>query len=801
MGLFDHFPYTNVHELNLDWIMEQILTLKTTIEQFVSINALKYADPIQWNITSQYEKNTIVIDPLTGTAYISVQPVPSGVSLTNTDYWTVVFNLGSFVVKASKNFTSRYELETTLTATFSSSINDWLVWGDTLYRALTNITAGDQYVVGGNIASFTIEDVLGHIQDLDTTDKSNLVAAINELVQAIINEANRVDNITGDLDNLSTTDKSNLVAAINEAVQDVIDEANRIDAITGDLSNLNTQDKSNLVAAINETNKKSNFYSIRYGSFVVPPSERSGQAICKLGANYISCGGDTSGSVFFIHVLDPDLNILNTYTYNYNCHPNSMFMFNGYIYIIDSANSKIFIIETTGFTIINIISVGFPCYWGCVDDTGKAYVGNNSQIYRLYDDHQTELITTLNIIPHAANIINQGSFIWEDNIYKIQNMPNILIKYDMKGNYQSIIDVGDGNGYYPYGEIESFFYDNGYLYMVTTPYQLGDARKYMFTEIFQTNLISPITDEDQFGQEFPPRLSRSILKVDNNAAHVKNPDGKTNPFPTLFEASFIFNYLSKKYDARPIIQITGNSYHDDSLFIQNVECSVEMSNTCDIGYISCIGGIINISGGHPAKIYLRNAVANCRRSIIYGSDIQYSTLNLNRCVIGTGTHSIKYSTLTGSFGWNASGSTLDTIEIMDVEIWFSGVAFNATSGTIAVNEMVAYILKNYTATDIEIIYRGVGLAGSENGKICTNINTSEKNGINASTDAVSYHTLTLYDRTADKPFIADILCTIHHTSANIELQARKIKYFDNTDVTGSLQLYASMLKLRSYQVL
>ena len=47
MGLFERFPYTNFHELNATWIIEELVKLKTTIEQFVSINALKYADPIQ----------------------------------------------------------------------------------------------------------------------------------------------------------------------------------------------------------------------------------------------------------------------------------------------------------------------------------------------------------------------------------------------------------------------------------------------------------------------------------------------------------------------------------------------------------------------------------------------------------------------------------------------------------------------------------------------------------------------------------------------------------------------------------
>ena len=71
MGVFDHFPYTNFHELNLDWILQVLKYIETTMDEFVALNALKYADPIQWDITRQYEKNTIVIEPVSGNAYIS----------------------------------------------------------------------------------------------------------------------------------------------------------------------------------------------------------------------------------------------------------------------------------------------------------------------------------------------------------------------------------------------------------------------------------------------------------------------------------------------------------------------------------------------------------------------------------------------------------------------------------------------------------------------------------------------------------------------------------------------------------
>ena len=245
MSLFqDRWPWSNIHELNLDWILQQLTKLEKDVYDFVALNALKYADPLQWNITSQYEKNTIVIDPLTGTAYISVQPVPSGVALTNTDYWTVVFDLSSFIARAGQNFTVHYEADTTLTATFNSNAEDWLVWGDILYKVLVNITAGDQYVVGSNIEHFTMEDIIGHLDDLQTQGKDSLIQAINECVYAINTNAAHI----GTLPNLSTQNKNDLVGAINECVNAINDNAAHI----GNLNNLSTQTKTDIVSALNE---------------------------------------------------------------------------------------------------------------------------------------------------------------------------------------------------------------------------------------------------------------------------------------------------------------------------------------------------------------------------------------------------------------------------------------------------------------------------------------------------------------------------------------------------------------------
>lgn len=86
-------PYTNFHSLNQDWIIRRMQEFEDYMQNIVQISVIKYADPIQWRITGQYEQSTVVIDAESGIAYISVQPVPAGVAITNTNYWTPVFDL------------------------------------------------------------------------------------------------------------------------------------------------------------------------------------------------------------------------------------------------------------------------------------------------------------------------------------------------------------------------------------------------------------------------------------------------------------------------------------------------------------------------------------------------------------------------------------------------------------------------------------------------------------------------------------------------------------------------------------
>lgn len=159
--VFEHFPYTNFHDINLDWILRTLREMESELQDFVFMNTIKYADPIQWDITTQYAKNTIVIDPATGDAYISTRPVPAGVLLSNTDYWSVIFNYQAVVNTIKENIA--VDAGSSPTAPVALDENDLVWWNDDLYKVLYNIAAGTAFIEGVNVRRMTVDE---KIEDL-----------------------------------------------------------------------------------------------------------------------------------------------------------------------------------------------------------------------------------------------------------------------------------------------------------------------------------------------------------------------------------------------------------------------------------------------------------------------------------------------------------------------------------------------------------------------------------------------------------------------------------------------------------
>ncbi len=97
MGFFNEYPYTDFHEINLDWILKQIMRLHKEYDEFKAVNTITNAGT--WNITKQYQAWTIVSDNNAG--YISLQPVPAGVSINNTDYWGLIADYNILITNLS----------------------------------------------------------------------------------------------------------------------------------------------------------------------------------------------------------------------------------------------------------------------------------------------------------------------------------------------------------------------------------------------------------------------------------------------------------------------------------------------------------------------------------------------------------------------------------------------------------------------------------------------------------------------------------------------------------------------------
>lgn len=182
MGLFETFPYANFHEMNLDWILHELKNLETQISNFVAINTVKYANPIIWNITKQYETNTVVLDT-SGNAYLSVQPVPSGVSLDREEYWTKIGNFSALWDSVRLAITP-YDEKHSTTASVDHKAGDWVWLENDLLLVTKNIVAGDKYVDGSNCKKTNVHDLFVTLGDTIANEVNTISSKLQDEITA-----------------------------------------------------------------------------------------------------------------------------------------------------------------------------------------------------------------------------------------------------------------------------------------------------------------------------------------------------------------------------------------------------------------------------------------------------------------------------------------------------------------------------------------------------------------------------------------------------------------------------------------
>lgn len=147
---------------------EMVSKVIEVMQQYMETSSITYADPFQWDITSQYARNTLVIDPETGTAYLSLQPVPSGVQITNTEYWTPVFTLHNFTDALKTAITTVPQQENGQAATQEIPANSVFFVGDVLCTNKEEIPVTSIVVIGSNCRQVSVIELLCNLAALPT---------------------------------------------------------------------------------------------------------------------------------------------------------------------------------------------------------------------------------------------------------------------------------------------------------------------------------------------------------------------------------------------------------------------------------------------------------------------------------------------------------------------------------------------------------------------------------------------------------------------------------------------------------
>ena len=209
MSFINQFPYSDFHSLNLDFILKEIKRLAMEMDSFTVVNKIAYADPIDWNITSQYPAFNIVYDEASSTLKISKQPVPQGVSINNTDYWTIVspfkidtsFSNTSINPVANKTITNKVNSIDNNIAAINSNIN----------------------IINGDINDLKNADI--DLGDRITNEATDRALADNELTDRINDEAltrlNKDNELTEKIDT-ETSDRISADTTINARIDNII---------------------------------------------------------------------------------------------------------------------------------------------------------------------------------------------------------------------------------------------------------------------------------------------------------------------------------------------------------------------------------------------------------------------------------------------------------------------------------------------------------------------------------------------------------------------------------------------------
>lgn len=181
-GFWNAYPGTDLHEIDLHYVLMQLLQLRKDMQVVIDSQAITFADPITWNITSQYPAYTVVLDDA-GNGYLSRQAVPAGIPLSNTTYWTQIFNFNDIADRIRASIALNAGTSATTPEALSKDALVW--WRGDIYIALTDMPAGTAFIEGTNVQRYTVDQKFGMYESLISQVADDIQTEVQDRTDAI----------------------------------------------------------------------------------------------------------------------------------------------------------------------------------------------------------------------------------------------------------------------------------------------------------------------------------------------------------------------------------------------------------------------------------------------------------------------------------------------------------------------------------------------------------------------------------------------------------------------------------------
>lgn len=234
---FFEFPNTRTYDSDLGWLIKSMYQLISEMVDFRELNSIKFADPINWNIATQYPPATIVVD-YEGNGYISRKPVPAGVALTSTEYWAQIFNFAD-VTTAIRNGIA-YNAGDSATTQIYLRENDLVWWNGTMYKVVHDMAAGSAFIENVNIKRYTVDHKIKDVISALNTEIQNRQGLQDAIDNEIATRASQVERLTESLQ-LESERRATADERLNDRINNEADRREQADIRLSD-SILNIND-------------------------------------------------------------------------------------------------------------------------------------------------------------------------------------------------------------------------------------------------------------------------------------------------------------------------------------------------------------------------------------------------------------------------------------------------------------------------------------------------------------------------------------------------------------------------------